>query len=486
MECTFERQVAVNNPNPADNAARWRSQSAILAAWALPNAIMVSLINIALPEIQAAFEVGPGALTWAASGYIVAGAIGAVVNGRLADVFGLRNVALFCMLVFALTSICVALAPSFPWLVAFRVPQGAVGMALPTIGMGGIIFLLPPEARGRAVGWMMASFGLGVVIGSVAGGFVIAWAGWRAPFVITGILALGLIPPTLALIPRVQPSANPPRLDKTGGLLVTIAVGSTLIAVNQLPRPTGFEIGMTALAVAVVFWVAFLWQVQRSKHPFVDPVILRSLPFLRSCAFGGIVQGQFVLAGFVFPLALKRLYNYSVADVGLLMAAGFLTVFILGYTGPRISARLGNRGTLVLAAACSVVGSMGSSLLGVTSVPGVAVLYVFLAAAYTLVQPVMITAAGRILPSAYAGAGMGFYNFAYFAAGAFCVALSGGVIERRFTSPGTWTGLHAGPAVGYVDALLVLAGLSVTGLVLLVLVWNDPGIGKKKETLRQA
>lgn len=446
-----------------------------MSGWALPNAIMVSLINIALPEIQTEFGVGPGFLTWAASGYIIAGAIGAVVYGRLADVFGLRNVALFCMLAFALMSVGVALAPTFPWMVAFRIPQGLVGMALPTIAMGGILLLLPPNLRGRAVGQIMAVFGLGVVIGSIGGGLAIELWGWRTPFVVTGILALSLVPPTLWVIPRVEPSANPPRMDITGGLLVTVAAGSTLIAVNQVPRADGILIGLIALLVAVIFWLTFLRQVKRSAHPFVDPVVLRSMPFLRSCALGGIVQGQFVLSGFVFPLALKRLYGYSVADVGLLMSAGFLTVLAVGYTGSKISAALGNRGTLVLAALFSIVGAVGCSIFGMRNVAAVALLYAFLGAAYTLVQPVLINAAGRLLPPGYSGSGMGFYNFAYFAAGAFCVALAGGIIERRVTADQAWTGLHSGAASGYVDALLVLVVLSATGMVILWRLWHDPG-----------
>lgn len=459
---------------PAE-AARWRRQSLVTAIWALPNAIMVSLINIALPEIQAEFRVGPGALTWAASGYIVSGAIGAVIYGRLADVFGLRRIAVFCLFAFALMSLCVALAPSYPWVVAFRIPQGLVGMALSTLGMSGMLLLLPAELRGRAVGQMMGVFGLGVVLGSIGAGMVIQFTDWRTPFLLAAALALALIPLSLSVIPPFEPSAHPPRLDKTGACLITVAAGSTLVAANQLPRPDGLGIGLAALILALVFWTVFVRQVRRSPSPFVDPEVLRSLPFLRSCALGGLFQGQFVLAGFVFPLALKNLFGYSVADVGILMSAGFLTVLVVGITGSRILATLGSRRTLILAVVLSIAGAAGCSVFGMRQVAAVAVLYAMLGAAYTLVQPVLINATGRLLPPGYSGAGMGFYNFSYFAAGAFCVALAGGIIERRVMERLTWTTLHGGAATGYVDALLVLAVLSAISVVVLVRLLHDPG-----------
>ena len=460
------------------NEARWRTQGLVMAGWALPNAIMVSLINIALPDIQTEFAVGPGALVWAASGYIVAGAIGAVVYGRLSDVFGLRNIAVFCLLAFAFMSLCVAFAPGFAWLVGIRIFQGLVGMALPTIGMGGVLLLLPPHLRGRAIGQMMVVFGLGVVIGSFGGGLLIEMAGWRAPFVVVAVVALLFVLPTIAAIPRLEKSANPPVLDKIGGLLVTIAVGSTLIAANQLPRQSGLELGLVALVVAVVFWTAFLRQIQQSAHPFVDPVILRSMPFLRSCMLGGVAQGQFVMAGFVFPLALTRLAGYSVADVGFIMSPGLLAVLVAGYLGPRLAITLGNRYTLVMAAAFSVAGALGSTLLGVQNTVAVVLLYTCFGAQYALVQSVVINAAGRLLPPGYTGSGMGFYNFAYFSAGAFCVALAGGIIERRALADQAWIGLSTGPATGYVDAMLILAVLSIAGIGLLISLWHDPDFAR--------
>lgn len=460
--------------------ARWRRQAFVLTSWALPNAIMVALINIALPDIQSEFGVGPGALTWAASGYIIAGAIGAVVYGRLADVFGLRRVALACMAVFALTSLCVALAPSYAWVVAFRIPQGLTGMALPTIAMGGILLLLPAHLRGKAVGQIMGVFGLGVVLGSIAAGFVIAASDWRTPFLLVAALTLALVPILLGAIPSLRPVADAPRFDKTGGVFITIAVGGTLVAANQLPRADGFGLGIAGAIVALVFWAVFLRHIQRAQSPFVDPVVLRSLPFLRSCGLGGLVQGQFVLSGFVYPLALKNLYGYSVAQIGVLMSFGFLSVLVVGMTGSRITSTLGNRGTLILAAVLSVAGAAGCSILGMRSVIAVAVLYSMLAAAYAMVQPVMINAAGRLLPPGYTGSGMGFYNFSYFAVGAFCVALAGGIIERRVSAGESWTGLHQGVAAGYVDSLLVLAMLATLYLILMFRVLKDPGMEARK------
>src|SRR4051812_36300329 len=124
------QSTSANGPS---EAAAVKDPSVLLALWAVANALMVSMINVALPEIRDDFGGSPSWLTWAATAYIIAGAIGAVVYGRLADVFGLRSIGVGCLVLFAVAGTSAALAPTFPMLVLCRFVQGLAGMAAPAL-----------------------------------------------------------------------------------------------------------------------------------------------------------------------------------------------------------------------------------------------------------------------------------------------------------------------------------------------------------------
>jgi DHA2 family metal-tetracycline-proton antiporter-like MFS transporter len=460
----------------AETAAEQRQNQSVMlviAFWALPNAILVSLINISLPEIQRDFDVSPSTLTWAASGYIIAGAIGAVVYGKLIDTVGLRRIALICLVGLGVTSIAVSLAPNFALLVAFRVPEGVMGMALPAVALGGILRAIPTHMSSRAVGWIMASFGLGLILGSVFGGLIIDATNWRVPFALVGLISFLGVPLTIRVLPASEASIGELRFDFVGGALITVAVGSTLLTANQLPRSSGTTIGSIAGVVAIISWTAFLRQIRHSDNPFIDPGILKSRAFLRSSALGGMAQAQFVGAGFLLPLVLRNLYNYSVVEVGLLMSIGFVIVFIAGVTATRIAARIGAGLTLQIAVIVGAGGSLAATLAGVDKVVLLPIIYAVLGASYSTIQPVLLRSVGGLLPPQYIGAGMGFYNFVYFAGGAFAVALAGGVIERRSSSNDSLTGLHSGAGIGYVDAALTLLAFGIIAIVLLKWVARD-------------
>ncbi|MFZ0096863.1 MAG: MFS transporter, partial [Gemmobacter sp.] len=133
-------------------------------------ALGTSIANIALPAIAMAFAAPFPQVQAIVVGYLVALTISVVAAGRLGDRFGLRRMLVVGLVIFALSSVLCALAPSLWLLVAARVLQGVGAAFLMTLAMA-LMRQTAAEARiGRAMGLLGTISALGTALGPVLGG----------------------------------------------------------------------------------------------------------------------------------------------------------------------------------------------------------------------------------------------------------------------------------------------------------------------------
>ncbi|MBD5634750.1 MAG: MFS transporter, partial [Candidatus Eremiobacteraeota bacterium] len=141
-----------------------------------------------------------GALTFA---YAIMQFFCAPVVGALSDRFGRRVVLLASMLAFTLDYALMAIVPYFWMLFIGRLVAGITGACYPTANAA-IADVTPPEERAKNFGLTGMAFGVGFILGPLAGGWI-GTLGPRAPFVAAAILAalnfvygLLVVPETLA------------------------------------------------------------------------------------------------------------------------------------------------------------------------------------------------------------------------------------------------------------------------------------------------
>lgn len=85
---------------------------------------MASSVNMALPQIGSEFHMNAVTLSWIASAYLLASAVFLLPFGKLADIIGRKKIYLTGMIVFTITNVLLALAPSAEIFIAFRALQG--------------------------------------------------------------------------------------------------------------------------------------------------------------------------------------------------------------------------------------------------------------------------------------------------------------------------------------------------------------------------
>jgi len=167
-----------------------------------------SIINVAFPAMAAAFAQPPERVRWVIVCYVLTYALTAFSGGALADRVGHARVFRVGLLLTAVALTLGALAPTFGLLLGARVLQGLGGGLVYGTAPGIVTLAAPPQARGRALGFLNAGIGVGFTVGPLVAGLLVAHLGWRSTFYVRVPIALGVFGWALAGLPAARGAAT--------------------------------------------------------------------------------------------------------------------------------------------------------------------------------------------------------------------------------------------------------------------------------------
>jgi EmrB/QacA subfamily drug resistance transporter len=280
-----------------------------------------SILNVATKTIAQPRPTGlsatHGELQWAIDAYtLVYGGL-LLPCGILGDRMGRRRALLIGLVWFALFSLACAYARNPGQLIAARAALG-VGAALTlpaTLSL--IVSVFPPAERPKAVGMWAGAVGLGIAIGPITGGALLARFWWGSVFLVNlPILAL-TIAGAVVLVPESR-DRRPGRVDVSGTLL---AIAGLVLLIYGVIKGGGGD-GWTSPAVVgplfsgLILFAAFVAHERRTEHPAIDLAYFRNRSFSAAVAVNGLVF--FTLTGISFFLVfyLQSVRGYSALHTG--------------------------------------------------------------------------------------------------------------------------------------------------------------------------
>ncbi|MFL6106334.1 MAG: DHA2 family efflux MFS transporter permease subunit [Marmoricola sp.] len=203
---------------------RWKAL-AVLGLIQFMLVLDVTVVNVALPDIQKDLGFTESGLSWVVNGYVLMAGGLLLLGGRLADVFGRRRLFLLGVALFALASVTCGLAQNPGMLVSSRFVQG-VGEALAAPASLGLIALLFPDPleRMKALGIWGGIAGLGGTSGTVISGFLTDLASWRWIFLINIPVALAALVIVPSLVSESRMDQDGKRPDYWGALTGTLGL----------------------------------------------------------------------------------------------------------------------------------------------------------------------------------------------------------------------------------------------------------------------
>ena len=282
------------------------SQPAVLAIICLgvfSTALDQTVVVAALPSVMVDLEIPLTDLdkaSWIVTGYLVSYTVAMPLAGRLSDVYGRVRMFQAALVLFAIGSALVALAPNFSWVVSARVLQAIGGGATVPIGLAMAVAVVSPERRGMALGLVAASAEAGSVLGPLYGGAIIEWIGWRWIFwldVPQSFLLIAL----LAILPN---RANPEsRMDYLGALTLAAALTLLTVGLSQRSIFSGAEIyPYFMIGVGVLLVGALILVERRTVQPLLASFLYTSRAFLSANIAQFLVGIALIMALVCVPL----------------------------------------------------------------------------------------------------------------------------------------------------------------------------------------
>src|SRR5713101_6155752 len=182
-----------------------------------------TVVNVALPALQASFRATVVDVQWVVESYgLFLGAL-ILVGGSVGDLFGRRLMFLVGVAIFAVASSGCAVASNIHQLIIARSIQG-VGAALLVPGSLAIIGTsFDEKSRGQAIGTWSGFTAITTAVGPVLGGWLVEHASWRWAFFINLPIAAAVLAISLWRIPESR-STITARLDWLGALLATLGL----------------------------------------------------------------------------------------------------------------------------------------------------------------------------------------------------------------------------------------------------------------------
>ncbi len=183
---------------PLDSGlARWTLVASILGSSMA--FIDSSVVNVALPSIQADLGGGLATQQWVVDAYLLTLGSLILVGGSLGDIFGESRVFAIGVATFAGASLLCAIAPTAPALIVFRAIQGMAGAILTPASLAMITATFSGTARGNAIGQWTSWTGISFIVGPTLGGWLVDVSSWRVIFLLNLPIAAG----TLLLVLRL-------------------------------------------------------------------------------------------------------------------------------------------------------------------------------------------------------------------------------------------------------------------------------------------
>lgn len=279
-----------------------------------------TIANVALPHMQSSLGATADTVTWALTSYLVASAIAIPITGWLAERIGSRNLFLWAVIVFTVSSMLCGAATSLEEMVLFRAIQGISAAFIGPLSQTVLMDINPPSGQARA----MSIWGMGIMIGPIMGPVLGGWLtenyNWRWVFFVNVPVGLATIGLLLWLLPSRGRTTR--KFDLFGFSMLALGLAALQIMLDrgtQLDWFSSPEIlieGALSISCLWIFAVHMIW----GRNPLFDRALTANRNLAAALLFMLVVGVVMFASMALLPPMLQQLFGYSVLDTGLLLA----------------------------------------------------------------------------------------------------------------------------------------------------------------------
>jgi len=306
-------------------SAKQKRLALLIVAFAFVMDLLDStIVNIAIPSIQANLGASYATIQWLVAGYSLTFALLLITGGRMGDVFGYKKTFLWGIAGFTIASLLSGIAPTPQFLIVARLLQGSMAALMVPQVMSLMQVIFKPSERSGVMGMFGMLGGLSASLGPIVGGLLIkanlfGWD-WRPIFLINLPVGIFAILAGMRFLPDGK-SEHPLHIDIKGTLLVIVALSLLvfpLIEGRDLNWPL-WTIVMLAAAVPALWF--FAWyenrKHKRDQSALIVPSLFRVRSFVSGLGLNILVESAMIGFFLTFTLVLQIGLGFSAIKAAL-------------------------------------------------------------------------------------------------------------------------------------------------------------------------
>lgn len=410
---------------------------AILCLGDLMIVLDTTIVNVALPSIQADLGFTQASLVWVVNAYMLTFSGFLLLGGRLGDLYGQRRLFLIGLAVFTLASLACGLAQTQAFLIAARAIQGIGGAIVSAIALSLIMNLFTnPAERAKAMGFFGFVMAGGGSVGVFLGGILTGAFDWHWVFLVN--IPIGILVFILCLSLFEKRVGQHVRLDVLGAITIT---ASLMLAVYGIVG--GNAVGWLApktlalLIGALAVFLTFLFIEKRAAAPLVPLDIFKKGNIAVVSVIGILWSAGMFACFFLSALYMQLVLGYDPLRVSLafLPSNVIMALLSLGLSA-RLVMRFGVKKNLAVGMALLAVGlflftiAPANASLWIHILPGMLLIGLGAGMAF---NPVLLAGTADI-PQHESGLASGVLNTSFMMGGSLGLAILASVAEFRTES----------------------------------------------------
>jgi EmrB/QacA subfamily drug resistance transporter len=312
----------------------------------------ITVVNVALPDIQKELHTSFTDLQWVIDAYALALATCMLSAGTLGDLLGRKRVFTTGVVLFTLASALCGAATSPLFLILARGVQGIGGAAMFAVSLAIIAQEFHGRERGTAFGLWGATVGAAVAVGPLLGGALTTYLGWRWIFFVNVPIGIACVVGSIRVL-RESRDEEAGGFDLPGFVTLTAGLFALVLGLlrgNDWGWSSGRVVGL--FTAAVVLLATFVFVERRSDRPMFDVSLFR-VPTFTGAQITAFVMSAGLYSQFLYlTLYLQNVLGYSPIAAGVrflpLSLMAFVTAPLAGRLSAQIPVRLLLGGGLIL------------------------------------------------------------------------------------------------------------------------------------------
>jgi DHA2 family multidrug resistance protein len=284
-------------------------------------ALDMTIMNVALPNIMGAFSINIDTVTWIITAYILGSAVIMPIAGVLIRKMGNRKLLLISIIGFSMASLVCGFAEHFSTIIIMRFVQGVFGASLIPVAQYIIISHVDKKHYPFAMGCWAAGLLLAPISGPLLGGVITAMLGWRWLFFINLVVAIPAFFLVSILLKESIKFTEP--VDYFGFTILASFLASLQFVLDRGGQLQWLNSKLIVYLLALIIFngTYFIYRgIKLGNANIINFALFKNKKFLICTLMVTLGSAVFTGISTLLPVFLEQIMHYSSLQVGLISA----------------------------------------------------------------------------------------------------------------------------------------------------------------------